>query len=860
MQFNDAKIDTKASSIYFVYPFTFDIATFDSLNQAIPEAKLSQKQTTVWETQPFPTEDLLFHVANYLKPTESQISTAQRWTLSGAVRDVFGFQDQWELELTSPQGSVPFAFGKDGKAGDVVQLVLFRVGVGFLILQVQPKGNTLEHWLNFLHYFRFLKGQQGSKVKVQKRQWDAQNREAFWEDYFPEIAQCPPQNKPKFGQIVKALLHTVSSEPWWSEIFVPGQMLPFVSLYVDNLPEAKTPHLLYKLQNFFHEKQGNDPSPEDLDPQIQPWLPYARGQWFVCTLEGSSFLAVNASTEQFFRETLPYHLRQQYFLLFLLALHQRFALMSLSGQVAESWVKDEATRLQQFEKIRDRLLLFTARGYFAQVMQREHHHRCYCKWQEVFQLDRLYREVHDEVREMQEYSTLQYLRRLEAAEKQRDRLRQEERERLAEVEKKREQERLEEKERQEKAEKKREQERLEEKERQEKAEKKREQERLEEKERLAEVEKKRDRLQLEERERLAAAEKKRHQERREEKERQEERERERDRFYMLALREKEEAGKQRERRYLQQLRAKEEDQAKRDREFQDLAYIISIGLGGAAIFASSAGLLTAGSDEGRVTVEWIPSFMTTWHPVNVAISVSFCGALCFLGFVELLQCTQRCRLHRRARRKLEAFLMVLQQDLEWFSWCDRERLGELVDSRPDKPRELSKAIADWCEHEGHPQILGKLASLEQRVKPDFRAKKHYKARLRAAISPPTAAQKKIEGFLQLLQKQSDLFDREARHHLAQQQWASEPDKLAEQISKWCQGERRSAIYAQLLDEQNNLPSLLLISRLEPYAKRLQKAIGRLQPRKPPSLFSRVVNETWRDIERGWQRIKRSPPP
>jgi hypothetical protein len=786
MQFDEARIDDKASSIYFVYPFTFDIASFDSLNQAIQEAKSPEKQMAFWESSSFPTEDLLFHVANYLNPTDNRTPTAQLWKLSDAVRHLFGFQYPWEL--ISRQGAVPFAFGKDGKGGEVAQLMLFRVGVGFLILQVQPKLNTLQDWLNFLHYFRFLKGQQGSKVTVQKKQWDGKKPSGFVEDYFPEIAQCPPDKKPQFSYIVKALLHSVSPQPWWNEIFVPGQMLPFVSLYVDNFPEAQTPHLLYKLQNFFHPNQGDDPAPEDLDAQIQPWLPYARGQWFVCTLEGSSFLAVNASNQQFFRETLPHHLRHQYFLLFLLTLHQRFALMSLSEQVAESWVKDEATRLQQFDAIRDRLLWFTARGYFAQVMQREHHHRCYCKWQEVFQLDRLYREVHDEVREMQEYSTLQYLRRLEAAEKQRDRLRTEERERLEAAEKQREQQRL------------------------------------------------------------------------QDLRRQEEREKERDRLYMLALREKEEADKQRERLYLQQLREKDEAQAKRDREFQDLAFIISFGLGGAAIFASSSGLLTAGSEQGQVTWERIPSFMNTWHPVDVAIIGSIVAGLWLVGLFGLPREVQRWRLHRRAQRKLEAFLRVLQEYPGLFSWCDREQLGELVDCHPNEPRELSEAIANWCESKGDSEILRQLAVLEKRVKPDSRVQNYYKTRLRSAISPPTAAQKKIEGFLQLLQEHSELLDGEARHHLAQQQWVSEPEKLAEQISKWCQGERRSGIYAQLLEEQNNLPSDLRISEWGGYDKRLQKATGRLQSRKPPSLFWRVVYETWRDLEKGWQCIKRSPPP
>ena len=87
-------------------------------------------------------------------------------------------------------------------------------------------------------------------------------------------------------------------------------------------------------------------------------------------------------------------------------------LMHLSDQVSESWLRgDEATRMATFTRIRDALLEFTARGYFAQVMQLEQHHRYYCRWRETLQLETLYQEVSDEVREMHDYLQLQLERR-----------------------------------------------------------------------------------------------------------------------------------------------------------------------------------------------------------------------------------------------------------------------------------------------------------------------------------------------------------------------------------------------------------------------------------------------------------------
>jgi len=712
-----------------------------------------------------PKDDLLFHVKNYLNPLTTEKATATSWKLSNdnRIRSHFGLDAQWKLYLKKK--IIDFYWGqkgnkkrnKKGSGVDGVSMILFNGGVGFLRVQVQPIGNILLDWLDFLHFFRFLVPRQGTEVKAYKR------TDKGDEDYFPEKLGNGNGDRSVFKAVVMALLQTVSREIWWDDIFVPDRLIPFVCLYVNDLPQSEINpfHLLYKLQHFFNSNQGEYPAPEHLDPNPQPWLAYARNHWFIFTLEGGTFLAIDSPEEVFFKETLPQHVKSQYFLLFLLAQYQRFALMSLSQQVANFWLAAEEQRLQEFERIRDRLFLFTARGYFTQVMQRDNYHRCYRKWQEVLQLEQLYREVHDEVHEMQEYLNSQSLRRLEVAEKQRERERQEEKER---------------------------------------------QEKLE---------------------------------------------------------------KQREQQYLQELRSKDEAQAKRDRELQDLAYIISGGLGGAAIFASSAGLLTAGSNNGEVTVGWIPTPFNTLHPVTVAIFLSFLAALLFGFTVWGVREGRRWVCDRRAQRKLEAFCLLLERDpawlswgdREWLSWGDREQLAELIDCEPNDPRELWEAIARWCQSQSDPRVVRKLAILEKRVKLHAKVHKNYKAELRAKISPPTAAQKTIEGFLQLLHNQPDLFDLEARNDLARQNWSAELEKLAEQIRKWCQIDRRSAIYAQLLEEQNNWPPHLPISTGNEYSDRLKEASCRLQRlAKPPSLFKKLLNESLRDLEQGWQRIMRSPPP
>jgi hypothetical protein len=128
-----------------------------------------------------------------------------------------------------------------------------------------------------------------------------------------------------------------------------------------------------------------------------------------------------------------------YFLLFLLALQQRFVLMMLSDAVAQRWLparhaEDHAARPQRwwgpasnradhgpeglraaFDDILDAFLAFTARGYFAQVMQGERHHTYYRKWQETLQVAQLYAEVRDEVTQMRSHLELRATRQLNEA-------------------------------------------------------------------------------------------------------------------------------------------------------------------------------------------------------------------------------------------------------------------------------------------------------------------------------------------------------------------------------------------------------------------------------------------------------------
>ncbi len=172
-------------------------------------------------------------------------------------------------------------------------------------------------------------------------------------------------------------------------------------MFFTDEPESEQALTLYRLRNFFHAGQSLVPSAADLRLDHPALLSYADRMWFSLTLEGGGFVAFAAPDTPFWSTTMPNHLDEQYFLLFLLALHQRFTLMDLSDQVCSGWLSADGGQAEaHFAALRETLLEFTARGYFNQVMQRHHHHRCFRAWQDVFETERLYREVTDEVREL----------------------------------------------------------------------------------------------------------------------------------------------------------------------------------------------------------------------------------------------------------------------------------------------------------------------------------------------------------------------------------------------------------------------------------------------------------------------------
>ncbi len=465
-------IDPQSSALSFVYPFLFDEREFDARASAVDQAAWSggpnaQGKLKVWRPEDFCVDDMLSYVADFLNPSEDAAATmpatARLWAIDGnALQSPYGLGGRARWTLMTPRGQIPFHL-------ESVRMALFRDGVGFLTVYVLPtvapgggepeaKQDGVASWLDFIHYFRFVGGQRDIALHAERNTGiDPQTRTPVVQTFVPApdgpivSADGQPTDTFTFAHVLRALLRTAESHPqsasaleqasWYKEIFVRDQMLPFVSLFVDGADEDQSRLMLYRVRNFFHAGQAAHPTQMDLSLDNQAMLPYVDRQWFVFSLDGGAFVAFDAPQTDFFRTTMPSHLKDQYFLLFLIALEQRFALMKMQDAVARDWLplkRDSAgpgaithdvdeVRRQSFARIRDLLLSFTARSYFTQVMQQEHHHRVYRKWQQTFQVDKLYQEASNAVHDMYTDLQMRHEERAQAlAEEQKSRDRQQE--------------------------------------------------------------------------------------------------------------------------------------------------------------------------------------------------------------------------------------------------------------------------------------------------------------------------------------------------------------------------------------------------------------------------------------------------
>jgi hypothetical protein len=384
------------SSLALVYPFVFEDDQFGDLVRRVNESAWNVGKLRVWEPRQLSERDLLEHVARHLGGGEGS-NTARWWRMRHeALSSPHGLRanNKWLVDLPR-RASLPVQI-------EGVDLALFNLGVGLVCFTVSVRSESVADWLDLGHYLRFARrrGRVAAIHVLNRRGFDPETRTVLTEEWFPDpFGRGSDMGAGTFADLVEIALLTATAdadERWWRDVFVPGQLLPYTTLFVDGVAEGDVGDLLKRARTHARSRQDVTRSPTSLAPE--DLLQIGETQWFHFTLSGGGLLAVNGG------ERAAHLGDEQFLVIFLLALYQRFFLTKLMSDIGSHWFEgEEDARVQAFRRIHESLLDFTARGYAAQLMQRPLPHRCYLAWQRKFQIERLYREVSDATERMHDY-------------------------------------------------------------------------------------------------------------------------------------------------------------------------------------------------------------------------------------------------------------------------------------------------------------------------------------------------------------------------------------------------------------------------------------------------------------------------
>lgn len=159
------RVDQDRSSIAFIRPFLFPSHEVDAILDTLRNAQVTGREwpIRVWQSKELDTRDWLSHIAESLKPQRG----------GPAIVECFEATNQFFESERGLKASLPFEFvPRDKKQSpfplklELLQLVLFRNGLGFVIQRWKIQSGDPAAWLDLQHFGRFSQLDRGGKLRL----------------------------------------------------------------------------------------------------------------------------------------------------------------------------------------------------------------------------------------------------------------------------------------------------------------------------------------------------------------------------------------------------------------------------------------------------------------------------------------------------------------------------------------------------------------------------------------------------------------------------------------------------------------------------------------------------------------------
>lgn len=418
------------NSTFLVLPFAYHKNYHNALEQLLTESATTNKGKSikVWNPLEFKTARFFYYIQMLIRTEQKHPATIGcRFQLTGEQ------QVRAKYKLPSRPNQLIYLHRKEGTVQfylDDVEIFLFETQVGFLVYQIHYESTQgIDNIIlgNYglktfclddqsLGFLSKAVGSPGENVTFLKEiSW---RRLDFIESSLDILHQLEvitffeqevKKGKGKTGR-TEADSREISPPPEPAHALVYSAVVMDKSLADYNGWKQMLMEILFRLRRSFKESYKPSPSEYDVDGNPEVLQFFANSYWGISSeaLANLVYLIDDETTNAFFSGNYFGNLKQSYYYLYILALHQRYALLHLAIEAAELPLalqdlthRDDGNEWQQEESLlesRKKMALFVLRSMFRQVSNISHQNRLYESIRTEFGIEGLIEEINWELK------------------------------------------------------------------------------------------------------------------------------------------------------------------------------------------------------------------------------------------------------------------------------------------------------------------------------------------------------------------------------------------------------------------------------------------------------------------------------
>lgn len=399
---------TVRQTTYLVIPFAIATDYGNTLKKIYSSTytKRNGKKEKTWKEKKFSKQRLFSHINNLIdeQALEKNEAIGTRFILEEAAKTSFNLPNNRNISLAFTPDNKSFSFSIGN-----IELYLFETQVGFIIFDILYEDG--ENINNIIHSNYYLK-------KIYQ-----------YKDDITYFKKTGPDQQVKINislySLVEKFLNNVEIATYFEDVKQhPSHAIVYSSTLLDSNFKKEDNYkdqllrYLFQMRRSFKDTHDAPLTEQQVDGHNEIIQLFENSFWGV-SLEGAAHISYLKDNEAdiFFKDTHAQNIREVYFYLYILTLHQHYSLQYFSTLVSrlppnlEDYLKNKKKAQESVENLRSKMVFFTLRCAFKQVSHISHQTSLYEMFRKALRIEELMDELHLEIEALSSITEIKESRR-----------------------------------------------------------------------------------------------------------------------------------------------------------------------------------------------------------------------------------------------------------------------------------------------------------------------------------------------------------------------------------------------------------------------------------------------------------------